>query len=82
MIFNKTSAVGYVVQVALLDYVFVSLGEDGRAAELFDEALQDDSAASPYVLADAAFAFLRAPFRCAKNFYNLKFCPIVKIGLL
>lgn len=43
-----------------LAYVFVSLGEDGMAAELFDKALQDDPSASPDVLADAAYAFKRA----------------------
>lgn len=43
-----------------LAYVFVSLGVDGRAAELFDEALSDDPTASPDVLADAAYAFKRA----------------------
>ena len=42
-----------------LAYLFVGLGEDGRAAELFDEALANDPAASPDVLADAAYAFKR-----------------------
>ncbi len=43
-----------------LAYLFVSLDENYRAAELFDEALSYDDTASPDVLADAAYAFKRA----------------------
>jgi len=42
-----------------LAYLFVSLGEDRKAAELYNEALSNDLAPSPDVLADAAYTFKR-----------------------